>query len=71
MNVGWLPVLESDTYRRLDRCTKLLGVVLVAAGLEVGGGTVMGFVLGTAGAVVALSTLIVTVEDETADESNG
>ena len=39
--------LSDRQYRWLDRTTKLAGVALIAAGLEVGGGTRTGIALAT------------------------
>ncbi|WP_436925093.1 hypothetical protein [Halosimplex amylolyticum] len=56
--------LDPRTYRWADRLSKLGGVALVAAGLEVGGGSVVGVALGASGAALALSTVFV---ERTAD----
>lgn len=60
------PTLAPQTYRRVDRLTKLVGVFLVAVGLEVGGYTVAGVALGAAGTTLALSTVFV---DRTTDST--
>lgn len=52
--------LAPRTYRLVDRATKLGGVVLVAAGLEAGGGTLTGLTLGAAGTALALTTVFVS-----------
>jgi len=46
-------------YRWLDRVTKLTGVALVAAGLEVGGDTVPGIGLAALGVAFGLATVII------------
>ncbi|SFR69269.1 hypothetical protein SAMN04487947_3589 [Halogeometricum rufum] len=51
--------LSARTYRHLDRASKLLGVGLVALGLQTGGDTVAGVALGAVGAVLALTTVFV------------
>lgn len=51
--------LSPRAYRWVDRVTKLLGVVLVAVGLEIGGRTLTGILLGVTGAAFALSTVFV------------
>jgi hypothetical protein len=51
--------LSARTYRHLDRASKLLGVGLVALGLQTGGDTVAGVALGVVGAVLALTTVFV------------
>lgn len=51
--------LSSRQYRWLDRVTKLLGVALIAAGLEVGGDTVAGIVLAALGVACGLTTVII------------
>ncbi|WP_123537447.1 hypothetical protein [Halosimplex salinum] len=57
------------TYRWLDRLTKLGGVALVAAGLEAGGGTATGLILGLSGAALATSTVFLTIDSsESTDE---
>ena len=56
--------LSERTYRHLDIVTKLLGVALIAVGLELGGGSPTGIVLGVAGAAVALTTVFVGREVE-------
>ncbi|WP_089815495.1 hypothetical protein [Halomicrobium zhouii] len=53
-------------YRWLDRLTKLGGVALVAAGLEAGGGTATGAVLGCCGAALAVSTVFLTTDSSEA-----
>ena len=51
--------LGDPYYRWVDRLTKLAGVALVAAGLEVGGATPTGLALGLGGAVIAVSTVFI------------
>jgi hypothetical protein len=50
---------SASQYRWLDRVTKLLGVALIAAGLEVGGETTAGIVLATLGVAIGLTTVLV------------
>lgn len=56
--------LSERTYRHLDIVTKLLGVALIAIGLELGGGSPTGIVLGITGSAVALTTVFVGREVE-------
>lgn len=51
--------LPPRTYRWLDRATKLLGVALVAAGLELGGDTAAGLALAALGVASGLVTVVV------------
>ena len=51
--------LSSRQYRWLDRCSKLAGVALIAAGLEVGGGTAPGIALAALGAAIGLATVFI------------
>jgi hypothetical protein len=51
--------LSASQYRWLDRVTKLLGVALIAAGLEVGGETTAGIVLAVLGVAAGLLTVLV------------
>lgn len=51
--------LSSRQYTWLDRATKLGGVVLIAAGLDVGGDTLAGLVLAALGVALGLSTVII------------
>lgn len=53
------PTLSARAYRHLDRATKLVGVTLVAAGLNAGGDTLTGLTLGALGALLALTTVFV------------
>jgi hypothetical protein len=54
--------LSRRQYRWLDRGTKLLGVALIAVGLEVGGNTVAGVALAAVGVVLGLTTVIIDHE---------
>ena len=54
--------LSKRQYRWLDRVTKLLGVALVAGGLEAGGATPEGLALAAAGVVVGLLTTVIRSE---------
>lgn len=51
--------VSDRTYRWIDRATKLGGIALIAAGLEVGGTTPEGVVLGAAGVALGLATVFV------------
>ncbi|AFK20940.1 hypothetical protein E6P09_17450 (plasmid) [Haloferax mediterranei ATCC 33500] len=51
--------LSARTYRHLDRASKLLGVALVALGLDMGGDTLTGVALGVLGVALALATVFV------------
>jgi len=52
-------VLTDTRYRWLDRVSKLLGVALIAAGLEIGGDTAAGLVLATLGGACGLCTVLI------------
>jgi hypothetical protein len=52
-------VLSPRRYRVLDRASKLLGVALVAAGLDAGGGTVVGLALAALGVACGLFTVLI------------
>lgn len=54
--------LTARQYRWLDRVTKLLGIGLIAAGLEVGGDTLTGIVLATVGVAFGLTTVIIDTQ---------
>jgi hypothetical protein len=54
--------LTERQYRLLDTTSKLVGLGLVAAGLEVGGSTPTGIVLAIAGAACATATVFITNE---------
>ncbi|WP_251330508.1 hypothetical protein [Haloplanus pelagicus] len=56
-----LPLSDRE-YSLLDTASKLLGLGLVAVGLDVGGGTAAGLALAVAGAVCATATVFVTNE---------
>lgn len=49
-------------YQWLDRATKLTGIALIAAGLEVGGDTVLGIVLAILGVAIGLTTVIIDTQ---------
>ncbi|WP_336003359.1 hypothetical protein [Halorientalis halophila] len=51
--------LDARRYRWLDRASKLVGVALIAAGLEVGGGTATGLVLAALGVTCGLATVVI------------
>ncbi|WP_380680436.1 hypothetical protein [Salinigranum sp. GCM10025319] len=59
---GATPTLSARWYRHVDRASKLLGVALVAAGLDAGGATVEGVLLGVVGTAVAVSTVFIRRE---------
>lgn len=54
--------LTARQYRWLDRATKLLGVGLIAAGLEAGGGTTTGLLLAALGVACGLCTVVISHE---------
>ncbi|ADE01622.1 MULTISPECIES: hypothetical protein [Haloferax] len=54
--------LSPRTYRHLDRASKLLGVALVAVGLDAGGDTLVGISLGVLGAGLALTTVFLQID---------
>ncbi|KAA9406901.1 MULTISPECIES: hypothetical protein [Haloarcula] len=54
--------LTERQYRLLDTTSKLVGLVLVAAGLEVGGSTPTGIALAIVGAACATATVFITNE---------
>lgn len=62
--------LAPRTYRWADRVTKVAGVALVVAGLEVGGHTLAGVLLGVTGAVLASSTVFVQPATDSTRDSN-
>jgi hypothetical protein len=51
--------LSERQYLWLDRATKLIGVALIAAGLEVGGDTTLGLVLAGLGVAIGFITVII------------
>jgi hypothetical protein len=56
------PTLTARQYRLLDTTTKLVGLGLVAAGLDAGGATPTGFALAVAGALCATATVFISHE---------
>jgi hypothetical protein len=54
--------LTARQYRLLDTTTKLVGLGLVAAGLDAGGATPTGFALAVAGALCATATVFMSYE---------
>jgi hypothetical protein len=56
--------LSPRRYRWFDRASKLLGVALVGAGLDAGGGTTAGLVLAALGVVCGLATVVVSPGEE-------
>ncbi|MEF8775255.1 MAG: hypothetical protein V5A43_01975 [Haloarculaceae archaeon] len=54
--------LPQTTYRRVDTATKVVGLALVAAGLEVGTGTPAGLLLAVTGTVSATITVLINNE---------
>ena len=64
-----LATLRPRTYRWTDRVTKLLGVVLVAAGLDAGGGTATGLVLACLGVALGLATVCIESDDHPQDDT--
>jgi hypothetical protein len=57
-----LPRLTERRYRLVDTASKLLGLALVAAGLEVGGSTPAGIALAVAGTASATVTVFLSHE---------
>ncbi|GGN87296.1 MULTISPECIES: hypothetical protein [Haloarcula] len=57
-----LATLSARQYRLLDATSKLLGVALVAGGLEAGGSTPPGLALALAGVACATATVFLTHE---------
>ena len=51
--------LPAGQYRSLDRATKLVGVGLIAGGLNAGGGTTTGLLLAILGVIIGLSTVLI------------
>lgn len=51
--------LTPRRYRWLDRGSKLAGLGLIVAGLEVGGGTVTGLVLAALGVAIGVVTVFI------------
>jgi hypothetical protein len=56
------PTLTARQYRLLDTTTKLVGLALVAAGLDAGGATPTGFALAVVGALCATATVFISHE---------
>ncbi|AXG10752.1 hypothetical protein [Haloplanus rubicundus] len=56
------PTLSARQYRLLDTTTKLVGLALVATGLDAGGATPTGFALAVAGAICATATVFISHE---------
>jgi len=54
--------LTDRQYRLLDTTSKLVGLGLVAAGLDAGGGTPVGFALAVVGACCATATVFISHE---------
>jgi hypothetical protein len=54
--------LTARQYRLLDTTTKLVGLGLVAAGLDAGGATPTGFALAVVGACCATATVFISNE---------
>lgn len=55
--------VSDGTYRWIDRATKLGGVALIAAGLDVGGATLAGIALAAAGVALGLATVLIPNDD--------
>jgi hypothetical protein len=55
--------LSARRYRWVDRISKLAGVALVAAGLDVGGSTLAGVVLAALGVALGLATVFIANDD--------
>jgi hypothetical protein len=51
--------LSPRRYRWVDRGTKLAGVALIAAGLEIGGATLAGIGLAALGVAFGLATVLI------------
>jgi hypothetical protein len=54
--------LSPRAYRWLDRASKLLGVALIAAGLEAGGDTALGLALAALGVACGLLTVLIDTQ---------
>jgi|AntRauTorcE11898_2_1112593.scaffolds.fasta_scaffold02604_3 hypothetical protein len=63
VNDGGVLALSARRYRWVDRITKLAGVALVAAGLEVGGGSLAGIALAALGVALGLATVFIANDD--------
>jgi hypothetical protein len=53
------PTVDGRTYRFLDYATKFAALALVVAGLEIGGATPLGLILGVSGVVLGLITIFI------------
>ncbi|EMA63895.1 hypothetical protein [Halorubrum lipolyticum] len=58
-----LAELSPRRYRWADRATKLVGVGLIAAGLDAGGGTTEGVALAALGVALGLATVLIDKHD--------
>ncbi|MDS0261231.1 hypothetical protein NDI56_17665 [Haloarcula sp. S1CR25-12] len=56
------PALTESRYRLIDTASKLVGLALVAAGLDVGGSTPAGLALALAGTACATLTVFLSYE---------
>lgn len=54
--------LTTRQYRWLDRATKLTGILLIAAGIDVGGATAAGLLLAGVGVAIGLTTVFLNME---------
>ncbi|MFC7186503.1 hypothetical protein [Halorubrum yunnanense] len=54
-----LAELSARRYRWVDRATKLVGVGLIAAGLDAGGGTPAGVAFAALGVALGLATVLI------------
>ncbi|QGN07958.1 hypothetical protein Hrd1104_12075 [Halorhabdus sp. CBA1104] len=55
----YLPALSGRTYRRVDTASKLAGLAVATAALEVGPTTAAGIVLVVIGAILATATVFI------------
>jgi hypothetical protein len=60
---GGALALSARRYRWVDRISKLAGVALVAAGLDVGGSTPAGVALAALGVALGLATVFIANDD--------
>lgn len=60
---GGALALSARRYRWVDRITKVAGVALVAAGLDVGGDTLAGIALAALGVALGLATVFIANDD--------
>lgn len=58
-----LAELSPRRYRWADRATKLVGVGLIAAGLDAGGGTPAGVAFAALGVALGLATVLIDKHD--------